>query len=96
MNEIIEALKALAENPDDLSALPQVISKLEEKQQEYTSLENDYQERIIKLQQANRSLLSQVPIAGNEPQQEEREKKVTFEEAQEEFLNAMKNVGGNV
>lgn len=95
MNEIIEALKALAENPDDLSTLPQVISKLEEKQQEYTSLENDYQERIIKLQQANRSLLSQIPIAGNEPQQEEGEKKVTFEEAQEEFINAMQNVGGN-
>lgn len=96
MNEIIEALKALAENPDDLSTLPQVISKLEEMQQEYTSLENDYQERIIKLQQANRSLLSQIPIAGNEPQQEEGKKKVTFEEAQEEFINAMKNVGGNV
>lgn len=96
MNEIIEALKALVENPDDLGTLPQVISKLEEMQQEYTSLENDYQERIIKLQQANRSLLSQIPIAGNEQQQEEGEKKVTFEEAQEEFINAMKNVGGNV
>lgn len=96
MKEIIEQLKALQENPDDLSNIPTIITKLEEANANYSNQEEAYQERIMRLQASNRSLLSQIPIPGNEPTQEPEDDKPSFEQAQEELIKAMQNVGGNV
>lgn len=92
MKEIIEGLKKLIENPDDLAEIPALIAKLEETQTQYTNQETEYQERINSLQQVNRNLLSQIPIT--QEQEEEQDKKVTFEQAQEQLMNAFQNVGG--
>ena len=62
MDEIIEALQALLKNPDDLSGLPGVITQLQERQNEITQREADDLDRITTLQQANRSLLAQIPV----------------------------------
>ena len=95
LKEIIEGLKEIVENPEDLSKIPEYIAKLEEHSKTYSDQEEAYQERIMKLQQANRNLLSQIPIPGAEPQNEEEDDKVTFEDAQQQLLKAMNNVGGN-
>lgn len=95
MDEILEMLKNLVENPEDMSQLPQAISRLEEMRQQQSDIEGQYQDRISKLQEANRSLLSQIPINTGNPEPDPEDEKVTFEDAQEQFLNAMKNVGGN-
>lgn len=94
MKEQIEGLKALIDNPDDLSTLPQIITQLEEYHTNSVTREDQDLERITKLQDANRNLLSQIPISNGEPDKE-KEKTVTFEHAQEQLINAMQNVGGN-
>lgn len=97
MDEIIEALQALIKNPDDLSGLPGVITQLQEKQNEITQRESDDLDRITTLQNANRSLLAQIPVGTGEPDNKDNteDDKVTFEDAQKELINAMNNVGGN-
>lgn len=97
MDEIIEALQALIKNPDDLSSLPGVITQLQERQNEITQREADDLDRITTLQQANRSLLAQIPVGTGEPDNKDKNEddKVTFEDAQKELINAMNNVGGN-
>lgn len=94
MKEILDSLRALQENPDDLSNIPTIISQLEEHQTNSISKEQEYQDRIVKLQDSNRSLLSQIPIGDGKPPTEE-DKEPTFEDAQQELLKAMQNVGGN-
>ena len=100
MSELSKALQALIDNPDDLSSLPQLVAKaqeLEEKLAEFPKVEEQYQERINKLQEINRSYLAQIPIPGNEPtnDKDDQDKAPTFKEAQQELLKAMQNVGGN-
>ena len=95
MQGIIDGLKACIENPDDTSNFPELISKLEEKQQSIIKKEEEYQERIISLQQANHNLLSKIPIHDGEPSPgDDGDKEVTFEQAQEELVKAMNNIGG--
>ena len=85
MKDIIAALNQLKDNPDDLSALPQTIASLEE-----------YSTTVTRLQESNRSLLSQIPIGDNKaPADEPEDKEPTFEQAQEQLLSAMNSVGGN-
>lgn len=91
MKDIIELLKGLVEDPDSIEKLPQAIAQLEEHQQTTGKQEEDYQDRIMKLQQSNRSLLSQVPIPGNEPP-EDPEPEPTLEDAQDYLI---KTLGGN-
>ena len=97
MDEIIEALQALIKNPDDLSSLPGVITQLQERQTEIAQREADDLDRITTLQQANRSLLAQIPVGTGESDNKDNteDDKVTFEDAQKELINAMNNVGGN-
>ena len=95
--EISEALQKIIENPDDLSTLPQIVAKvqeLEEKVQKFPEIEQQYMERIERLQEINRSLLAQIPIPGQEKKEENTEPKVTLEDAKEALLKAMNNVGG--
>lgn len=91
MKDIIENLKKLVENPDQIEHIPQVIAQLEEMSTTHTDQETAYQERINSLQQVNRNLLSQVPIPGNEPPEPE-EKQPTLEDAQDYLI---KTLGGN-
>lgn len=93
MKEIIEALKTLIDNPDDLSKLPEAITKLEEYQTAVSTREAEDLDKITKLQSANRNLLSQIPISTGEPEPP-KDDKPTFEEAQEELLKALSNAGG--
>lgn len=93
MKEILDALKAVLENPDDLSTLPELINKLEEHQIAVSTREAEDLERITKLQSANRNLLAQIPISTGEPEPVEDDKP-TFEEAQKELLKALSNAGG--
>lgn len=88
MDEILKALQAMKDNPEDLSALPNVMSKLEEMKGQ----EEKYQERINKLQEINRSYLAQIPIPGQEQQQEDQEEEPTLEAAQNYLIETL---GGN-
>jgi len=92
MDEIIESLKELVENPDDVSKIPNIIARLEETKTTNNDQEIFYQERISKLQKANRSLLSQVPITDEEPNTQDDEPKVTLEDAQKYLIETL---GGN-
>ena len=75
MKEQLDYLRELIKDPDDLSGLPDVINALEQFNTDYTAktsewveTEGKYQDRINKLQESNRSLISQIPVAG-EPQE---------------------------
>ena len=95
--EISDALQKIIENPDDLSTLPQIVAKvqeLEEKVQKFPEIEQQYMERIERLQEINRSLLAQIPIPGQEKKEENAEPEVTLEDAKEALFQAMNNVGG--
>jgi len=95
MKEIIEALRTLQAEPDDLSNLPTIVAQLEEYQTNTITKEQEYQDRIVKLQDSNRSLLSQIPINDGKPPSNEEDNKPSFEDAQQELIKAMQNVGGN-
>ena len=91
MSEISKALKALIPTEEgqdiDLSSLPQLIGKVEELEQ----AEVGYMERIDKLQQMNRNYLSQIPIPGNEQEEEqEEEKPLTAEDGIKALTNIFK------
>ena len=63
MTKLSERIKALIDNPEDLSILPE----LHQLAVESEKTEGDYQVRIDKLQATNRNLLKQIPIV-DEPQ----------------------------
>ena len=91
MSEISKALKALIPTEEgqdiDLSSLPQLIGKVEELEQ----AEVGYMERIDKLQQMNRNYLAQIPIPGNEQEEEqEEEKPLTAEDGIKALTNIFK------
>ena len=98
--EISKALQKIIENPDDLSTLPQIVAKvqeLENKVQNFPEIEQQYMERIERLQEINRSYLAQIPIPGQEQKKEDKEDtepEVTLEDAKKELLKAMNNIGG--
>lgn len=95
--EISKALQKIIENPDDLSTLPQIVAKvqeLENRVQSFTEIEQQYMERIERLQEINRSYLAQIPIPGQEQKEEDPEPEVTLEDAKKELLKAMNNIGG--
>jgi chromosome segregation ATPase len=95
--EISKALQKIIENPDDLSTLPQIVAKvqeLENRVQNFTEIEQQYMERIERLQEINRSYLAQIPIPGQEQKEEDPEPEVTLEDAKKELINAMNKIGG--
>lgn len=95
MNEHLQALQAIIDNPDDLSALPGVLTGLQEYHTNVTTRETADLERITNLQNANRNLLGQIPIHTGEPATPPATTEVTFEDAQAQLVNAMQNIGGN-
>lgn len=72
-------LRKLIDNPDDLSALPQLIARV----QQLETAEIDNQTRITKLQESNRAYLAQIPIPNNDPtdKKEEEKEPVTLADA---------------
>lgn len=94
MDEQIQALQAMIDNPDDLSSLPQVIEQLKEHKQQWDTQSASDLDRITNLQESNRKLLSQIPIASDEPKDDPADDGPTFDQAKEQLFNAMQNIGG--
>lgn len=94
MDELIAELQALIDTPDDLSRLPHAIARAQELKKTHTEQEGQYQDRIMKLQEYNKGLLAQIPVAGATPDPQ-GDPDVTFEDAQAQLINAMQNIGGN-
>ena len=67
MTKLSERIKALIDNPEDLSILPE----LHQLAVESEKTEGDYQVRIDKLQATNRNLLKMIPQPQAEPKKEE-------------------------
>jgi hypothetical protein len=89
MGKIADALKKLIENSDDLSTLPQLVAQVET----IEAGEENYQLRISKLQEINKSYLAQIPIPGQEQKTKEDEpKEATMEDAKNYLIEAL---GGN-
>jgi hypothetical protein len=63
--KIAAALRALLENSEDLSTLPQLVAQVEALE----ASETDYQTRIAKLQEINRSYLAQIPVPTDKTQE---------------------------
>lgn len=84
---IAKLLREIQNNPDDLSQLPLIIAKAEKMEQ----AETDYQERITKLQDINRSYLAQIPIPDDKPTGEDQteEDEPTIEEASQLIINSL-------
>lgn len=85
---IAKLLREIQNNPDDLSQLPLIIAQAEKMEQ----AETDYQERITKLQDINRSYLAQIPIPDDKPngqEQTEEEDEPTIEEATQLIINSL-------
>jgi hypothetical protein len=89
MATISNALKKLLENSEDLSTLPQLVAQVEALE----AAEADYQGKIAKLQEINRSYLAQIPVPTdktNEPPAEPTEP--TLEDAKNYLIQTL---GGN-
>lgn len=86
-----EAIRKLIADPEDLTNLPAILAQAEQME----TGEADYQDRIVKLQKLNKEYFNQIPVVAeiNPPGSEEKE--VTFEDAQNELVKAMQNMGGN-
>lgn len=82
------ALKALIENSDDLSTLPQLVARAEEME----NSEGDYLERIAKLQEINKTYLAQIPIPGETPEEATDEEEPTLDDAKNVLIELL---GGN-
>lgn len=84
--KLSEALKALIANPDDLTALPQLVATAEALE----TSEFGYQERIAKLQDINKQYLAQIPIPGAEPTKKDDEpKEATLDDAKQYLVETL-------
>ena len=86
-----EAIRKLIADPEDLTNLPAILTQAEQMETD----EADYQERIVKLQKLNKEYFNQIPVVVEIKPTETEEKEVTFEDAQNELVKAMQNMGGN-
>lgn len=86
MESISKALEALITG-DDLSSLPSLVAKVAELE----SQETGYIDRIGRLQELNKQYLSQIPIPGQEPKEEEVEvdETATIADAQAYLIEAL-------
>lgn len=80
-----DLIKELINNPDDLSSLPQLVAMAEK----YETSEGQYLERIAKLQDINKSYLAQIPIPGQEKEEDPEEEEPTLEDARDYLLEAL-------
>lgn len=86
MGKIADALKKLIENSDDLSTLPQLVAQVET----IEASEENYQLRISKLQEINKSYLAQIPIPGDETKKPPAEpEEPTLDDAKQYLIQAL-------
>lgn len=84
--KLSEALQALIENSDDLSSLPQLVARANEME----AAEGNYLERIAKLQDINKSYLAQIPIPGEDFDEDPPEEEPTLEDARDYLVEMLK------
>jgi hypothetical protein len=86
MGAVADALKALIANSDDLSTLPQLVAQVETLE----SSEEDYQNRIARLQEVNKQYLAQIPIPGTTPEPEDQTpEEPTLEDAKDALIQLL-------
>jgi hypothetical protein len=85
MGQIAKALKALIENSDDLSTLPQLVAQVESLEES----ELGYQERISKLQDINKAYLAQIPIPGQKEDKEDEVEEPTLADAKNYLIETL-------
>lgn len=84
--DIVKALQAIIDNPEDLSQLPQVIEAVNGLISERDSLE----ENVGRLQEINRKYLSMIPIKDETEEVEEVEEELpTLEDAVKAILEGV-------
>lgn len=86
MGQIANALRALIENSEDLSTLPQLVAQVEALETSETS----NLETIARLKDINKSYLAQIPIPNQQPEEEEEEEEPTLEDAKETLIELLK------
>jgi hypothetical protein len=87
MAVISAALKKLIENSDDLSTLPQLVAQVEALE----ASEEQYQVRIAKLQEINKSYLAQIPIPDDKPTgDDQKDEEPTLQDASDYLVNFLK------
>jgi hypothetical protein len=85
MGQLADALRALITNSDDLSSLPQLVAQVEQLETD----EGNYQDRIARLQDINKSYLAQIPIPGQKIEEPEEDKEPTLEDAKEYLVTML-------
>lgn len=70
---LAEELKKLIDNPDDLSTLPDLVSRVAAFEKQAQENEEMYQNRITTLQESNRAYLQLIPVEGTEPPKQKEE-----------------------
>ncbi len=85
MEELINKLKAIIDNPDDLSALPKIISDIEVKSEEL----NEALDHVGRLHELNRKYLKMIPITDELEKKEEEEETVTVDDAVAEIMKGV-------
>lgn len=79
---LANVLKAIIENPEDLTALPQLVEQV-------AQLESDidvYHQKIVDMRELNRKYLSMIPLTGEEPPEPKEEPPVTLQDAREYMI----------
>ena len=79
MASLYERIKALIENSEDLSDLPQIATDVQTLEAELEDREN----RIAKLHEINRKYLKMIPVDEPPEQKEEKEEPPTIDDAVE-------------
>jgi DNA repair ATPase RecN len=79
MASLYERIKALIENSEDLSDLPQIATDVQTLEAELEDREN----RIAKLHEINRKYLKMIPVDEPPAQKEEKEEPPTIDDAVE-------------
>lgn len=79
MGSLYERIKALIENSEDLSDLPQIATDVQTLEAELEDREN----RIAKLHEINRKYLKMIPVDEPPAQKEENEEPPTIDDAVE-------------
>lgn len=82
-------LKEIIKNPDDLSAIPDVIGGIEEMEKTIEDLQtqvSDGEEKIGQLHELNRKYLKMIPVKDEIEEQEQENNTVTIEDAVTEIL----------
>ena len=71
MGKLYDLVKAIADNPDDLTKLPEVLDKVKEIEESETSLMT----RVEQLHESNKNFLKMITVEDPKPPEEKNEEK---------------------